>query len=253
LLIPVSLLLFGAFLLWERRYGNRGRQPVIALDLFRLRSYTLGSALALLYFAGFTSIFFIFTLYLQNGLGYSALMAGLAITPFALGSAAGAALGGRLVTRMGRPLIAVGLALVALGFLGTIVAVGLEPGRPVAWATLAPLLIAGVGSGFSISPNQAITLSQVPPQGGGSAAGVLQTGQRVGSAIGIAAVGAVFFATLAGRQGDWSGAFRMGLAVTTVFVVAALVLALVDVVAGRGKPHLRRHRHTSEHRWSAAH
>lgn len=60
----------------------------------------------------------------------------------------------------------------------------------------APLLLAGVGSGLVIAPNLTLTLSQVPVVGGGSAAGTLQTGQRVGSAIGIAAVGSVFFARL---------------------------------------------------------
>ena len=257
-MFPLAVVLFAGFLLWERRYGARGHQPVIALELFRLRSYSLGAAVALLYFAGFTSVFFIFTLYLQNGLGYSALMAGLAITPFALGSATGAAIGGKVVNRLGRPLVAIGLALVTVGFVATIVAVALEPGRNVAWATLVPLLIAGVGSGFSISPNQAITLSQVPSAGGGSAAGVLQTGQRVGSALGIAAVGAVFFSTVASSGGDWAKSFRTALVVTTIFVAAALLLACADVVAGRHRaPHGRtaeqRAEHRPEHRWSAAH
>src|SRR5207237_10932728 len=138
---------------------------------------------------------------------------GAAITPFAVASAGGARIGGRVVTRLGRPLVAVGLGLVAVGFVATVIAVGLEPGKSVAWATAVPLLVAGIGSGFSISPNQAITLSQVPAAGGGSAAGVLQTGQRVGSAIGIAAVGAVFFSTVASSGGDWARSFRTAVVV----------------------------------------
>ncbi|MDQ1636601.1 MAG: hypothetical protein QOJ32_3410 [Frankiaceae bacterium] len=252
LLVPLALVLLAAFVGWERRYGRRGHQPVVALELFRFRSYSLGAAIAMLYFAGFTAIFFIFTLYLQSGLGYSALMAGVAVTPFAFGSAAGSAIGGRLVARAGRRLIAVGLVMVVVGFVATIVAVGLEPGRSVAWATAVPLLVAGLGSGFTISPNQAISLSEVPTSGGGSAAGVLQTGQRVGSAIGIAVVGAVFFAGLAANGGDWAAAFRRGLAVTTVFVVAALALAVLDVLAGR-RAHAAKGRAAPEHRWSPAH
>ena len=144
--------------------------------------------------------------------------------------------------------------LVTIGFLGTVVAVGIEPGRSVGWATLAPLLLAGIGSGFSISPNQAITLSEVPVSGGGSAAGVLQTGQRVGSSLGIAAVGAVFFSAVASTDGDYAAAFRKALLVTTVFVVAALVLALVDVLGGRTRRSgASGSQHRPEHRWSAAH
>ncbi|MEK8145507.1 MFS transporter [Streptomyces sp. M10(2022)] len=86
LLVAVALLLLGAFVGWESRCTSRGVQPVLNLSLFRLRSFWLGCLMILMYFAGFTSIFFITTLYLQSGLHYSALEAGLAITPFALGS-----------------------------------------------------------------------------------------------------------------------------------------------------------------------
>jgi MFS family permease len=216
--------------MWERRHPD----PMIDLGLFRLRSYALGSTIALLYFAGFTAIFFIFTLYLQNGLGYSALMAGLSSTPFALGSAAAAAVGGRIVSRVGRPLVAAGLGAVVVGLAATFVAVLFAPGRGVAAATAAPLLLSGLGSGLVIAPNQTITLSEVPPAGGGSAAGILQTGQRIGTAVGIAAVGAVFFATVAGTRGDWARAFRDGIVVVIAFVVAALAAALADLYAGRG-------------------
>src|SRR5690606_4872187 len=65
LLVPASLALLAVFVAGERRY--RG-EPVVDLSLFRMRSYGLGTAIAMFYFAGFTGIFFIFTLYLQSGL-----------------------------------------------------------------------------------------------------------------------------------------------------------------------------------------
>lgn len=196
LLVAVAVVLLGVFACWEARCGGRGTVPVLDMSLFRMHSYWLGCLLSLLYFAGFTSIFFISTLYLQAGLHCTALQAGLAITPFALGAAAAAGPGGRMVGRYGRPLVAVGLSMVVVGLGGTVFAVHLVPGSGVAWAMAAPLLLAGVGSGLVIAPNLTLTLSQVPVVGGGSAAGTLQTGQRVGSAIGIAAVGSVFFARL---------------------------------------------------------
>jgi MFS family permease len=96
-----------------------------------------------------------------------------------------------------------------------------------------PLLLAGIGSGLVISPNQALTLSEVPVQRAGSAGAVLQTGQRIGTAVGIAAVGALFFARLASTGGDWSSAFRGALWLTVVFVVVALAAAIAEVVAAR--------------------
>jgi EmrB/QacA subfamily drug resistance transporter len=233
LLVPVALLVLVAFLLWEVRYTRRGREPLVDLELFRLRSYSFGTSMISVYFAGFTPLFFLFTLYLQTGLHYSALTAGLAITPFALGSAVSAAVGGRIVTRVGRPLVAAGLALVAVGFVGTVVAVHLVPQHQTGWATLAPLLVAGIGGGLTIAPNQALTLSQVPVRRAGTAGGLLQTGQRLGAAIGIAAAGSTFFAALASTRGDFSIAYERGITVAVCFVAAALFVALIDIVVER--------------------
>lgn len=231
LLIPVAAALLAAFIGWESRCGRRGTHPVVDLSLFRVRSYWLGCLLILLYFCGFTAIFFITTLYLQNGLHYSALQAGIAITPFALGSAVAAGPGGRWVGRLGRPLVVAGLITVVVGLAGTALAVHLVPGRDAGWVMAAPLLLAGLGSGLVISPNQALTLSEVPVATAGSAGGTLQTGQRVGSAIGIAAVGSVFFAQLGGD--GWATAYDHGLVVAGAFIGAALVIGLADVFGER--------------------
>ncbi|MDH6131961.1 EmrB/QacA subfamily drug resistance transporter [Kitasatospora sp. MAA4] len=235
LLVPASAVLLAAFVLWELRYARRG-EPLVNMRLFEARSFSLGTLLSLVYFAGFTAIFFIFTLYLQNGLHYSALSAGLAITPFALGSGVAAAIGGRVVTRFGRPLVAVGLLLVVLGLAAAALAVHLWSGPSVGWTTLGPLLVAGIGSGLVISPNQTLTLSEVPVSRAGSAGGVLQTAQRIGSAVGIAAVGSVFFSRIASDAGDWAEAFEWALAVAVGFILLALLTTLLDVFGGPREP-----------------
>jgi MFS family permease len=220
------------FLFWERHYQRRDRQPVVNLSLFKIRSYSFGSGLISLYFAGFTPLFFVLTLLLQSGLQYSALAAGLATVPFALGSGVAAALGGRIVQRYGQSLVVLGLVIVAIGFVGVLVAVHLVPHNGTGWALLVPLLVAGIGSGLVISPNQTITLSAVPVERAGTAGGLLQTGQRIGSAIGIAAVGAVFFAQI-GPDQNFDRAFEHGLVVAMIFVAAALVLSIVEVLVER--------------------
>jgi MFS family permease len=225
LMVPVGVAVLGGFLAWERFHRRRGLAPVVDLTLWRRRSYAVGVVLALLYFAGFTSIFFVLTLYLQVGLGYSALLAGLTTTPFAVGGAVGSWWGGRVVFRYGRALIVVGLLASAIGLLAADVVVDVVDSG-VGLALALPLLVVGIGSGLVISPNQAITLSEVPVQGGGSAAGVLQTAQRIGSAVGIAAVTAVFFSGL--ERDGWAGALSRGLRLATLFILIGLVLALFD-------------------------
>jgi hypothetical protein len=93
--------------------------------------------------------------------------------------------------------VAFGLATVLVGMVGVWVAVGAHPGHDVALWTAPPLLIAGLGGGLVISPNLTLTLSRVPVERAGSAGGVLQTGQRIGSAAGIAVTGSVFYNQLA--------------------------------------------------------
>jgi EmrB/QacA subfamily drug resistance transporter len=236
-LLLVAAALTTAFVFWERHYQGRGREPVVDLALFRRRSYAYGTSMITIYFAAFTPLFFIYTLFVQIGLHYTALQSGLAITPFAIGSALSAAISGRVVYRFGRPLVAAGLVLVGAGILGTVLAVQLVPQDGTGWATLLPLLVAGVGGGFVIPPNQTLTLSEVPVSQAGTAGGLLQTGQRIGTAVGIAAVGSVFFAAV-GRGGpdSFASAFERAALVCVAFVAAALVVALVDIALGRRLP-----------------
>jgi EmrB/QacA subfamily drug resistance transporter len=234
LLFPVAAVLLVLWVLHERRYG-RDREPVVSLDLFRIRTYVLGSGIGLVYFAGFTGTFFILTQYLQLGLDYPAWKAGLSATPFAIGGALMASLGSRQVLRRGRKLVAFGLGTVIVGLMGVWLAVGHEPGTNVALWTALPFLVAGLGGGLVISPNQTLSLSEVPVRRAGSAGGVIQTGQRIGSAAGIAVTGSVFYGTLASSRGDFATAFRHGLLVIVAFVAAALALALADALTrGQG-------------------
>lgn len=234
-LLPAGVGLLAAFRAWERHQGRRGRAPLVDLGLFELRSFSLGALLSLVYFAGFTTLFFVYTLFLQNSMRYSALEAGLSSMPFALGAAAGSAAGGRLVLRYGRRTVIAGLSTVALGMAGVITAVQFVPGRAVAWGVALPLLVAGLGSGLTISPNTTLTLSRVPVGRGGAAGGVLQTAQRIGSAAGIALVGSVYFAHLA-DGGSPATALELGLLTSVGIILLALLLAYADLRERRAHP-----------------
>ena len=230
LLLPAAALL-AAFVAWERRWQRNGNATLVEMRLAKVRSYVLGVTLGTVFFAGFTSVFLVLTLYLQNGLGYSPLQAGLTQTAFAIGSGAAAPLGGRLVGHAGRSLVVGGLGLSALGLVALDVIVG-QVGDVRAWMLLGPLLVAGVGAGFTITPNVTISLSEVDTRYAGSGGGLLQTFQRIGSAIGVALVLAQFFSKLASSH-DVAAAFTIGLRTTLGFVVAALAVGIADLWMGR--------------------
>lgn len=200
-MFPVAAILLAIFLGWDWRYLRRGREPEVDLRLFKLATYRNWSLLGMVYFAGFTGIFFIFSISVQEGLGYSALMSGVATLPFAIGSAISAAVSGKFVVRIGRLLVVLGTAVVLVGVLGLVAAAHLVPGTNFGFAAAAPLFVAGIGGGMVITPNITLTVSEVPVSQAGAAGGVLQTGQRVGSAAGIAITGSVFLGVLNSAHG----------------------------------------------------
>ncbi|RJQ86629.1 MFS transporter [Amycolatopsis panacis] len=232
-LMGVAAGLLVLFVLWERLLGNRGKHPLVNLKLLTVRSYSMGSVLGMVYFAGFTGIFLVLTLFFQQGQGYSALQAGAAMLAFAIGSAISPVLGGRLVHRLGRPMIVAGVLLAALGLAGTAWLVRDYTGSGAALVLAAPLFVAGFGSGLVIAPNSTLALEDISPAEGGTAAGVLQTGQRIGSAVGTALGGALFFGELSRSHGDYHSAAALGLLGSTGLVTLALLVGIVDVVLSR--------------------
>jgi MFS family permease len=170
-------------------------------------------------------------------LGYTALESGLGVTAYALGSVVVAPVAGRVVTRVGRPLVVGACFTFGIGALLLDVVARHTPDN-AALALAVPLFVLGIGSGAVITPNQTLSLAEVDPITGSTAGGVLQTAQRIGSAIGQAVIGAVFFAALpvaAGslttdaRDAAYGHALGQAVVVTLLFVAAALVLGLVDL------------------------
>ncbi len=182
------------FALWERRVANRGASPLVPPHLFSHPSFTGGTLLALVYFAAFTSIFFTISLLWQAGLGHTALESGLVSIPFAIGSIVGASQSDRLAQRLGRTVLVIGTGMVAIGLISLWLVLLLVKEQDLTnWILLAPLLVAGVGSGFFIAPNARFIVATVDGSEAGAASGVIGTMQRIGSAIGIAVVSSVLF------------------------------------------------------------
>jgi hypothetical protein len=111
-----------------------------------------------------------------------------------------------------------------------------SPGR-VALLMAPALLLAGLGGGSVITPNQALSLAEVDVRGGSTAGGMLQTSQRIGNAVGAAVLSAVFYASVSGvtatpgpvRAAAYGSAYGTGQVVSVVFAAAALLLAIRDV------------------------
>ena len=213
-----------AFVRWEVRTVARGRPPLLDVSLLRgLPGYANGLLVGTLYFTGFTGIFLVLSVHLQEGEGFSPLSSALLLTPFALGAAATSPLAGRLVGRVGRRVTLVALSVMMTG---TALAAWLVTSpSDTLWWTLAPaMFLAGIGGGGVISPNFTLTLAEVPPRMGGAAGGALQTGQRIGSALGAALLMTVYqaVASVASAPVAARAALLTALAVLSVALAAAV-------------------------------
>jgi len=238
---PVLVLLLGAPLMlvafnrWERRVVARGSAPLLDVALLgQAPGYASGIEVGTLYFTGFTGVFLVLSVHLQEALGLSPLATGLLLTPFAVGSAVTATSAGRWVSRIGRKVTVLGLVVVLVGLAAVAVAVPGRDGTELWPLLVLPLLLAGLGGGAVVSPNFTLTLADVPPRMGGAAGGALQTGQRIGSALGAALMMAAYQVTIS-QTGDTAAGLRAALGTALLMIVAALVLALRDLRLDAGR------------------
>ena len=227
-----SLVVFAALAWWEVRAERRGGDPLLRPSLLAQSAFSAGAVFAIVYFAGFTSVFFTISILWQSGLGRSALMTGLIAVPFSFGALVSASVSDRLSAQLGRMVLVMGCAMVAIGLGLSALVVHLTAPSPNGWALVGPLLVAGLGSGMVIAPNQDFVLAKVPSQEAGTASAILGTAQRVGSAIGIAVIGAVLYGNVHLRPGPnavavaFSHSAQLALLANAGFIAAALVLVL---------------------------
>src|SRR5690625_3030579 len=226
-LLGLAALLFYLWLRWEGRYKARGRSPMVDTALFRIRTFANGSLLIGLYFTGMTSVWVVVALYLQLGQGYSALEAGLVGLPSAIMSAISAAIAGRHVVRVGRSIVLLGISMLLVGLAASAVVLLLHDRLGISiWWLLVSMAFVGLGQGNTVSPNQTLSLRDVPLIYAGSAGGVMQTGQRIGTAIGIALNTAIFFAAQAAF--GWTPAILITFGSIAALIVISGAVGVAD-------------------------
>ncbi|NEB78119.1 MFS transporter, partial [Streptomyces sp. SID14478] len=159
LCLAASPLLLTAFGLLQRRLAARGASPLVNPVLFRRRSFTVGVVTAVVYYSGMSSFFLVLALYLQRGVGLSALASGLVFLPLGVGFLVTSLTARKMAALLGRQVLAVGALVLLAGFAGLWAAVrhiGTE--GSVAW--LVPgLLVAGAGMAMVMAPLAAVALA----------------------------------------------------------------------------------------------
>jgi EmrB/QacA subfamily drug resistance transporter len=180
-----SAVLIAAFAVNELR----SRNPLVPFAILRVKGLVAADLTQLIAFCGFFSMFFYATLYMQEVLHYSPLKAGVAYLPITAGFAIAGGLASQLITRIGtRPVVVAGCVIAAAG----IYYVSLVPLHGSYVTDLLPgFLLLSLGAGPVFVSVTAAANAGVPAGKAGLAAGLLNSSQQVGSALGLAILSAV--------------------------------------------------------------
>ncbi|NQX17302.1 MFS transporter [Rathayibacter sp. VKM Ac-2857] len=211
--LALAVAALSGFLLVQQRV----RHPMMPPDLFRGRNMRLALLVGFAFMVGNFGSVFVVSLYLQQHLGLTPLLAGLAFLPSAAFAVVGNIVSGRLANRFGPRLpIVGGLAVMAAGLLGLLAAAPL--GSPLLVSGL--LVLTGAGGSVAMPPATAVVLASVPPHRASTASAVFNTFRQVGGAVAIA----VFGALLAGS--DFVDGMR-----TSMLIAAAVLLVAATAAA----------------------
>jgi EmrB/QacA subfamily drug resistance transporter len=227
--MAAGVVLLAFFARAQVRSERAGREPLVALTLYRGRGFAAGSAMNSLLFMAMGSYFLCQTIYLQAGLGWSVLRAGLAGVPFALTTTVFAGVGvavlapkiGRKVLQIGALTWAAGAVLIGLTVHGADASTSL-------WSFLPGFIVAGAGFGLMVSPIGVFTLADVPVDKAGSASGLFSTTGQLAGAAGVAVVGSLFFSVVDAHASQVPAEmFRPAMEAALAVLVALMVVAAV--------------------------
>jgi EmrB/QacA subfamily drug resistance transporter len=230
-ILGASVLVLAGWARYQVRRQRAGGVPLVEPSVFGHRGYRWGIVFSIVFVGSLGGIVMIFNVFLQTGLGYTPWHSAITTAPWAAGAFVGSAVGGIAMSRLGRRILHAGLIVEAAGLLG-IYAVLRGAGAGVSTVDLlAPMVVGGLGMGMVFVPLFDIVMAAVRPQEMGSASGVLQTVNSLGMSLGIAGIGAIFFAlaAAAGRHvstylhaAQWTALATVGLLACSFAVAFAL-------------------------------
>jgi EmrB/QacA subfamily drug resistance transporter len=235
----LSLALIAGFYVIERR----SKAPLMPFPgIFRIRTITGINVSAVLIAAALFSMFFFISLYMQQVLGFSALEAGLAYLPLAVGIIITAGATAGLVTRFGfKPVLVSGLFVTAAGLIWFS---QVSPDGSYVSDVLFPSLLAAIGLGLAFVSMTVAAVSGVETHEAGLASGLINTSQQIGGALGLAVL-----ATIANSRTDdalTSGSqmptaltegFQAAFAAGAGLAIAGAILAMILVSSRASREH----------------
>lgn len=238
-----SVVVFGALVAYERWKTAKDGSPLVELSLFKVKSFAAGIAVQTVFGVVMGVFFLVWTMYMQVGLGWSELRAGLTGVPFSIAVSVAAGLSvQKLVPRFGRKVLQAGALTMAAGLLIYIWEAGRYGADIAPWQMALPLAVMGLGMGLIVAPLTDAVLSEVPREHAGSASGLINTVQQMGTALGLGLVSVVFFGVIDERvapsriPGEFTDGFQNAL--WWVTGVLGVIFLLMFALPAKPKQHV---------------
>lgn len=239
--VPVALLLVAQ----QRRRAASGRTGLIETSVLRKRSYVSGIVFTLVFFASVVGFSLAVGLFLQIGLGLSAFTASLYLSGLAVGAFLGSGVGAWAATAVGRPILHVGLTIMAAGTVVLYVSLRSVDGSVGFWNLAPGLTVFGLGMGMIFVPLFSIVIGEIEDHEVGSATGLLESLQQLGASLGVAVLATLFFDKIDLERGGPRAAMAAGRHLTAAedTLLVTLILLAVAFAAGWFLPRRARAMH----------
>jgi len=224
-----AIAVFALFAAHQRRRTRRGANTLVEFSVLTKRSYAGGTMFVLFFFGAIVGFSLVTGLLLQLGLGYSPVRAALAMVWWAVGAFFGSGFGATMMYKLGRRIIHLGLAIMAVSLIGLYLVYAHSHTGLSGWS-LAPVLGGyGFGMGMIFVPLFDIIMGEVSDREVGSASAILESLQQLGASVGVAGLGTVFFGMIGAHAGSatyFAAAERVTL-ITLALVAAAFGLGFL--------------------------
>jgi EmrB/QacA subfamily drug resistance transporter len=192
-MLVCSVVVLGTFARYQLRRRQQGQTPLVELSVFAKRSYASGVAFVVVFFGAVVGFSLSVGLFLQLGLGFSPTRASLTMAAWALGAFLGSGFSATMMTKLGRRILHIGLALMGAGVAALYVVFTAADVLVGSGHLIAPLVIFGAGMGMIFVPLFDIIMGDIEDREVGSASGLLESIQQLGATLGVAVLGTAFF------------------------------------------------------------
>ncbi|MFZ4929427.1 MFS transporter [Chryseobacterium sp. Mn2064] len=221
-LLILSGLLFVFFIYNQKIKLSNNENPLIDVRLFRIKDFNIGLVAVLFHFMLHTAYLLLSAVYLQNGLGISALDSGVYFVVPGILFITSSVMASRLIVKFGKRVLQVGVIILLVAF--SLQMMLWKPGIST-WLIIGLMGIWGFGNGLVLPSLLNVALKNVPSQYAGAAAGIYSTFQQTASALGVSIIGGVFFYF---SKNGWQTAYHFGMIclLICVFMVGIMLQLL---------------------------